>query len=768
MQDAVGIEIQVRSRDAVAGANQIRRALRDVARESERTQGSVESFGQTLRRALAPPPVTLARLGLAGVLRDLPRVSGSFTQALGGMRRTVGGFSADLRSLAADMDRLEGAIVSTTAQSLLARESLARAAAREVPRGRMPTGRFAGLTRDDPQALLAAAGDSDAALVQRQQLFSFFLDGLNVAFGAALRAFVKSKHPAAAIGAAITGAGSLVTNPDVRKIQVRSDGATVQDYESATAEVVVAKFLQDIRDVGTELDNVAERARKDVSAATGEFRRELKKIELAAPIVGRVARKAADRRFGEGSFTGTVARGAGTVVEGFARMAGAKVDALRTAVDLMRQAVDQLGEINFNDAFVRAFQEFTKNQAEAALFKGDPFRAALLAALNRYILEQLDAISVRAGEHATARKRVAASAAGPFAGKVTVHLESVSSEALRQLADTLGRLPAEHSRSLASGSRASADAFLKDSDRLRSLQGRRTPLDTVNLEQAAICAADRYLARVDSAVTQLLGQRLALAPPAGGSRAGGAAGPSFVADTQRVRQLQDEATFQQQITTLEADSLRARRAAHISFGQEVRQLTHGLVRDLGDEFTQLALTGEGSFRALARSFAESVAQMVLQKQLLDPLFNSFGAILGLSSGGGGAGVSFASALSGAVAHGGGVLGADVFASRVIAPDPFTGAARFHRGGLVGGEVPVIARRGEGIFTPGQMEALGARQEGDTIIQVGDIIINMNQGASVPDVENATRLGRQLGQRLRGAVKSVLLEESRPGGLLFRR
>ena len=37
---------------------------------------------------------------------------------------------------------------------------------------------------------------------------------------------------------------------------------------------------------------------------------------------------------------------------------------------------------------------------------------------------------------------------------------------------------------------------------------------------------------------------------------------------------------------------------------------------------------------------------------------------------------------------------------------FSTAPRFHSGGLVGDEVPIIAKRGEGVFTKGQMEALG--------------------------------------------------------------
>ena len=48
--------------------------------------------------------------------------------------------------------------------------------------------------------------------------------------------------------------------------------------------------------------------------------------------------------------------------------------------------------------------------------------------------------------------------------------------------------------------------------------------------------------------------------------------------------------------------------------------------------------------------------------------------------------------------------------RLASPELFAHAPRHHRGGIAGqlrpGEVPIIAERGEGVFTPEQMAALG--------------------------------------------------------------
>ena len=42
----------------------------------------------------------------------------------------------------------------------------------------------------------------------------------------------------------------------------------------------------------------------------------------------------------------------------------------------------------------------------------------------------------------------------------------------------------------------------------------------------------------------------------------------------------------------------------------------------------------------------------------------------------------------------------------VHPWAFQRASRFHGGGIVGNEVPIIAQKGEAVFTPGQMQLLG--------------------------------------------------------------
>ena len=70
----------------------------------------------------------------------------------------------------------------------------------------------------------------------------------------------------------------------------------------------------------------------------------------------------------------------------------------------------------------------------------------------------------------------------------------------------------------------------------------------------------------------------------------------------------------------------------------------------------------------------------------------------------------------AVAHTGGLIGTTPLPHRAVDPAVFASAPRFHGGGLVAGEVPIIAKRGEVVGWPQQMrEAFGS----DVVVQVVD-------------------------------------------------
>lgn len=91
--------------------------------------------------------------------------------------------------------------------------------------------------------------------------------------------------------------------------------------------------------------------------------------------------------------------------------------------------------------------------------------------------------------------------------------------------------------------------------------------------------------------------------------------------------------------------------------------------------------------------------------------NQVGGLFGIfasafsGAGAGLVGGSGSAALTG-IYHGGGIAGRGR-AFRTLPTALFTNAPRFHSGGLAGNEIPAVLRRGEGVFTPEQMAAMGS-------------------------------------------------------------
>lgn len=100
-------------------------------------------------------------------------------------------------------------------------------------------------------------------------------------------------------------------------------------------------------------------------------------------------------------------------------------------------------------------------------------------------------------------------------------------------------------------------------------------------------------------------------------------------------------------------------------------------------------TGKASFSDFANAIISDMMQIAIRQSITMPLLTGISSYFGF-----------------AMAHGGGVVGADNLASKAVNPAVFIGAPKFHSGGIVGDEVPIIARRGEGVFTREQMKALG--------------------------------------------------------------
>ena len=143
---------------------------------------------------------------------------------------------------------------------------------------------------------------------------------------------------------------------------------------------------------------------------------------------------------------------------------------------------------------------------------------------------------------------------------------------------------------------------------------------------------------------------------------------------------------------------------------DMAKATENIVKNsftaMEDTLTEFVMTGKASFSDFVNSIVEGMA---IQYAVIKPIMSGIMGYFGVP-----------------MAHTGGVIGTDTLSSRQISPDVFEGATRYHTGGLVGDEIPIIAKRGETVFTKGQMDALGTELNSKNPVNVN---VNVHNNAS---------------------------------------
>jgi len=142
-------------------------------------------------------------------------------------------------------------------------------------------------------------------------------------------------------------------------------------------------------------------------------------------------------------------------------------------------------------------------------------------------------------------------------------------------------------------------------------------------------------------------------------------------------------------------------------GRDISRSIEGAFEDAGDALTDFILEGKNGFEELARSIAASFTNIFIQNQIMAPLAGALGGMLFGGAGASASGGSFSVPGVTPGFHSGAVVGTDAPTfSRNVPSSLFDEAPRFHKG-LMPDEYPAILQRGEGVFTRGQMAALGA-------------------------------------------------------------
>jgi tape measure domain-containing protein len=230
----------------------------------------------------------------------------------------------------------------------------------------------------------------------------------------------------------------------------------------------------------------------------------------------------------------------------------------------------------------------------------------------------------------------------------------------------------------------------------------------------------------------------------------------------------------------------ARLQEQVNAAQKLKADLQGIASTIGNAFGEAfkgIITGTmsvrealgGLFQSIADSFADMVAQMIaewLKAQLIQGFQSLFSAVLpGLGAAAGGLSSGFSAGTSSAID-----TGAAGWASSFATPLKFAnggiasgGFRAFASGGIVTG--PTLGLVGEGRYN----EAVIPLPDGKSVpVDLGgmaggmggevtsNIVVNINNGQMQG---NGNGNGSELGRKIEGAVKQVLVSELRPGGIL---
>lgn len=151
----------------------------------------------------------------------------------------------------------------------------------------------------------------------------------------------------------------------------------------------------------------------------------------------------------------------------------------------------------------------------------------------------------------------------------------------------------------------------------------------------------------------------------------------------------------------------------------------GLANTLGDAFANMALRGENSFRDMMKSWADQMTKMLANKAFLMIFQWALGFIPGAS--------------------------------------PTTGAATTSGATTSGGSTGFTNILGGGAQVGGPGNSFAYAGGGPQV----NVTVNMNGGGGDVDVQSSGSSGQQLGTMLGNVVRSAMVQEMRPGGILYR-
>jgi len=208
-------------------------------------------------------------------------------------------------------------------------------------------------------------------------------------------------------------------------------------------------------------------------------------------------------------------------------------------------------------------------------------------------------------------------------------------------------------------------------------------------------------------------------------------------------------------------------------GNLARQSTQWM-NSLADGLTNLIM-GTGDLRSVLQGIMKDMLNSVI-KYMMSGMGGKGGGAgakggMGKAAMGGGAKAGGGMGKLFGMAHTGGIVGQSRLAGKVVNPSVFAGAKKYHTGGIIGpagklapGEVPIIAKKGEGVFTPEQMQHLGGTSIASNVQINAPVTVHANGGTPEQNDDLAKKISRQLQGELRGLVVQEMMTAMRPGNI----
>ncbi|MDB0572245.1 phage tail tape measure protein [Ralstonia solanacearum] len=267
-------------------------------------------------------------------------------------------------------------------------------------------------------------------------------------------------------------------------------------------------------------------------------------------------------------------------------------------------------------------------------------------------------------------------------------------------------------------------------------------------------------------------------------------------DAQRAQMERERGYFDQRMA-MQADWTNGARRALENYGDNAANVagsTESAFTRLFDSMesgvASFAASGKLDFKGFAQSVIADLARIQARAAIsglaqmgISLLGSMFGAAAGGAAGpvqgsvdAGTAGVSFTTpvdistpAAAVPLHHSGGMVGSEPTAFRVLPMAAFDRAPKYHTGGIAADEVPALLKRGEGVFTPGQMRNLApvSQLAGSQPISISIAVSVTPSGVTEERQQGAAAAdGQQLAVAIKGAVVVELQNQLRQGGLLW--